>query len=103
MDTIQESTTAGSDTLDFSRVSTGGTFNILPASVSVTQGVNLVTYFGASIEKFIGTSGDDAFNVTPSTTTAFSLDGDSGTNDKLTLTVTGGQPVTYNNFEQVLP
>ena len=103
MDTIQESTGGGSDALDFSRVTAGGTFNILPASVSVTQGVNAVTYIGAYIEKFIGTSGDDTFNVTTSTTTAFSLDGGNSTNDRLTLTGTGGQPVTYNNFEQVLP
>jgi len=105
----------GTDTLDFALVtSTSLTFNI-NATVSVTDGTNTVSHAGMEVEGFIGGAADDIFNITPSVTTAFKLNGGLGTDvlnfDAVGLVVTqtpttllaaGRQVVTHEGFESVV-
>ena len=113
-DTVVESsaTTGGVDILDCSLGTlTSLTFDIA-ATVSVTGGTNTVSHAGLALERFIAGGADDTFNVTPSVTTAFTVDGGPGTDalnfnsgglavtqTPTTLTAAGRQPVTYSNFE----
>jgi Ca2+-binding RTX toxin-like protein len=96
-DTVQELAGGGSDTLNFSQVLTAGVIFDIGATATAAQGLNnTATHAGEQIEKFIGTNGDDTFNVTRSATTAFSVDGGNGT-DTLNLSGTG-QPVSSPNI-----
>ncbi len=119
-DTIVEQAGGGSDTLDFPAVTSSVTFTI-GATVSVTQGVsNTATHAGDQVENFIGTNSNDTFDVTPSASTAFFLDGKGDTggpgdvmtfhasqyteivNPPLTVEkVTGRQDVTVEDIESI--
>ncbi|MDA1275613.1 MAG: hypothetical protein O2960_16465 [Verrucomicrobia bacterium] len=98
-DTIIELTGEGTDTLDFSAVTSALTVNVA-ASLSVMESANSATHFDINVEQVIGGMGDDTFTVTPSTTTTFVVDGGDGT-DILNITAIGGQPVISSSFEHI--
>ena len=111
-DTVVELAGGGTDTLDFALVTASSlTFN-LTATVVVAGGVNTVSHTATNLEGFVGGAAADVFDVTPSVTTAFTVDGGPGTDGlnfhsggaavtqtPTTLTAAGRQPVTYSNFE----
>ena len=112
--TVVEAVAQGNDKLDLSAVTVSLTVTI-GANLNVTNGTSTVTSAGQTVEKVTGGTAADTFNVTPSATTAFTVDGAAGAGDVLnfhttglavtqtatSLTATGMQPVNYQGFETV--
>ncbi|MBI4327316.1 MAG: M10 family metallopeptidase C-terminal domain-containing protein, partial [Chloroflexi bacterium] len=114
-DLVAESSGAGADTMDFSLVTAGALTFTVSGSTSGSSGTDLATHAGDAMEALVGGQQSDAFNVTPSLTIPFTLDGSGGAQDVLnfdaeglavvqtpnTLTASGKQSVTFTGFETV--
>jgi Ca2+-binding RTX toxin-like protein len=113
-DIVLELAAGGSDSLDFSAVTTPLTVTV-GSSLLVTSGAQKLTHSGEAVETIRGGLASDTFLVIPSAVTAFTLQGAPGPGDVLnfdaqglavtqgstTLTAAGRQPVTYGGFESV--
>ena len=65
-DTVAEAGTNNADTLDFGSVGTALTFNLGATNNRITSGTNSVTESNFRIERFIGGTAGDTYNVTRS-------------------------------------
>lgn len=77
-DTFTEATTGGTDTLDFSTVTSNVTFTI--GTSNVTDGTNTVTQGDTSAESTIAGAGDDTFVFPDGASTSGALNGGGGSN-----------------------
>lgn len=115
-DVLTETADGGVDTADFTAV-TAGLLWLVSANLVVTDGSSVMQNAGATVETLLGGLGVDRFGVTPSATTAFTVDGGAGdgVSDRLevdatglavtstgtVIVVAGRQPVTHAGFEVI--
>ncbi len=104
VDTINEDAAGGSDTLDFSAITTGLDI-ALDAGLTVTSGINQLNHVGQNLEKLVAGSGDDTFTLTGDQ--QINLDGGPGNDafvfeDGATLgnTIKGGSGADTLDFTQ---
>ncbi|HEY0550208.1 MAG TPA: calcium-binding protein, partial [Verrucomicrobiae bacterium] len=112
-DTIEEQAGGGNDTLNLSFVTIALNVTLGP-TLTVTGGGNNVMHNGDNVEAILAGAGNDDFDVTPSMTTAFHLDGGGAGANALTFhapsvdshnpgmfQATGKQLVTYAAFQTI--
>jgi Ca2+-binding RTX toxin-like protein len=121
-DTVTEAAAGGTaDSMNFSAVTVP--LDITISSVNVTDGLNVATHSGNEIETVVSGSGNDTFDVSPSALASHDISINGGphpTGDVLnfnalgveitpttptppsgTITPSGGQTLSYTNFEEV--